>query len=455
MLSGSVRSIPLSSIIILPDRQRQEIKGIEELAESIRTVGLINPIIITPDLTLVAGERRLLAHKHLGYTHILAHYTTDLRRDELELIELEENVKRKDLNWRERVSAICRVHELRRAADPSITNEELAGYLGISAASLSEILLIQRYINSGDELVLNADTYTVARNIVARKEQRAKAESDSAIDDSIDSILAKPISVNKIAKAPSAAGQKQASDAEPEFFPEAEEAQPAHPYILGDFREWAKQPFSGAKFNFIHCDFPYGIEVNKHNGSAVGTFGGYTDTPEDYQSCIDALALMMDTHISTSAHIMFWLSARIEIVQSTKEQLEAMGWNINPVPLIWHRSDNAGILPDPKRGPRQVYELCLFGSRGDRFIAQPVSNLYAHPKTREVHASEKPRPMLQHFFRMFVDESTIMLDPTMGSGNAVLAAEAAGAKSVLGFEMLPEFFESAVAYRKRVKSLSE
>jgi DNA modification methylase len=128
-----------------------------------------------------------------------------------------------------------------------------------------------------------------------------------------------------------------------------------------------------------------------------------------------------------------------------------MGWKINPVPLIWHRNDNAGIMPDPQRGPRQVYEVCLFGARGDRKVVQPVSNLYAHPKTKEIHPSEKPRPMLQHFFRMFVDESTIMLDPTMGSGNSILAAEEASAKQVLGLEIDPEIYSSAVMYRNKVK----
>jgi len=171
-----------------------------------------------------------------------------------------------------------------------------------------------------------------------------------------------------------------------------------------------------------------------------------------YQLCIQALSKIMPDRVSESAHLMFWLSARHEIVAETMLALTAMGWKMNPVPLIWHRSDNAGILPDPQRGPRQVYEVCLFGSLGDRKIVQPISNLFAHPKTKEVHASEKPRAMLQHFFRMFVDESTVMLDPTMGSGNSILAAEESEPKFVLGIEALEEIYTNALAYRKRVKA---
>ncbi len=59
--------------------------------------------------------------------------------------------------------------------------------------------------------------------------------------------------------------------------------------------------------------------------------------------------------------------------------------------------------------------------------------------------------MLQHFFRMFVDESTVMLDPTMGSGNSILAAEEASAKHVLGLEALQEIYDNACLYRDKVK----
>lgn len=59
--------------------------------------------------------------------------------------------------------------------------------------------------------------------------------------------------------------------------------------------------------------------------------------------------------------------------------------------------------------------------------------------------------MLQHFFRMFVDESTVMLDPTMGSGNAILAAEESSPKFVLGLEALEEIYQNALTYRNKVK----
>lgn len=441
MLSGSFRSYRIADITIAPDRQRRELTGIEELADSIRKIGLIHPVILNPEGVLVAGERRLRAHEHMGLTHILVQFTNELAKDELEAIELEENIKRKSLAWKEEVAAVSRIHTLRVAQDREWTADDTAELLSVSPSFVSKYLKVNEYILKGEELVVNSDNLVTAYNICLRKDQRAEEATNNEIDSAIDDILAKPMSVNPVPK------RAEGSDK----LPMPEPKQKPVPYLLADFREWAKQPYTGQKLNFLHCDFPYGINYDKHNGGATGLLGKYADTPELYLECLRALKTIMADRVADSAHLMFWLSARHEIVHQSRLALEDMGWKINPVPLIWHRSDNSGILPDPQRGPRQVYEVCLFGSRGDRKIVQAVSNLYAHPKTKEVHASEKPIAMLQHFFRMFVDESTVMLDPTMGSGNSVLAAEEAGAKSVLGLEALPEIYENACAYRERVK----
>lgn len=58
--------------------------------------------------------------------------------------------------------------------------------------------------------------------------------------------------------------------------------------------------------------------------------------------------------------------------------------------------------------------------------------------------NEKNQDMLRHFMRLCVDEYSIVLDPTCGSGNAVKAAQSLGAASVLGIERDTEFYNRAV-----------
>jgi hypothetical protein len=53
------------------------------------------------------------------------------------------------------------------------------------------------------------------------------------------------------------------------------------PSVLNeDFIKWAPT-CTGDKFNFIHCDFPYGIDTDKRQqGNAVDILGGYPDTED-------------------------------------------------------------------------------------------------------------------------------------------------------------------------------
>ena len=117
------------------------------------------------------------------------------------------------------------------------------------------------------------------------------------------------------------------------------------------------------------------------------------------------------------------------------------------------KSDNVGILPDPERGPRRIYETCFFGSRGDRKIVRPTSNSVFSPSQRDEHMSIKPETMLTNFFRMFVDSNTIMLDPTAGSGGALRAAEGLGASHVIGLERMEEFAARANAALRKSRQV--
>jgi ParB/RepB/Spo0J family partition protein len=96
MTSGEFHSIEIYSISVnRGERQRQQLKEgqLEELADSIEALGLIHPIVVTRELGLVSGERRLEACRRLGWTHISAQYTDELDPKRLQLLEFEENFK--------------------------------------------------------------------------------------------------------------------------------------------------------------------------------------------------------------------------------------------------------------------------------------------------------------------------------------------------------------------------
>lgn len=105
------------------------------LADSIKTVGLMSPITLTSDYTLVAGNRRLLAHKILEIDKIRA-YIIDATSSDIFKLSLVENIQRKDLNKYE--EALC----YKKLLDNKVykNQSQLAKALSISKAKVSVAL---------------------------------------------------------------------------------------------------------------------------------------------------------------------------------------------------------------------------------------------------------------------------------------------------------------------------
>jgi ParB/RepB/Spo0J family partition protein len=403
MTSGTFQAVPYSFIWVDREkRQRRELRGIDELAASIAANGLIHPPVIKRDGELIAGERRWTAIGTLGWDTISVQFIDDLSEEELHMVELEENIRRQDITWQEQCAAIAKYHEAKVAQDSKWTAAETAKALNITASEVANKREVAKAIDTGLKLVKDAPLYSTALNIVKRDRERRKSSA-----------------VEELKKGPKA----------------------LVPLLHTDFAQWL-ETFDEEPFNFIHCDFPYGVEMQDSDQGSGKSFGTYSDTKEDYWRCINLLAVAMQTAVAPSAHLMFWFS--MDYYHETKEALEEMGWKINPFPLIWYKSDNIGILPDAQRGPRRIYETCFFGSRGDRLIVRSVSNVAAFPgRHKEVHMNEKPVEMLKHFASMFVDEYSSILDPTAGSGNVLKAANALGARRVLGLERNEQIFNLA------------
>ena len=442
------RIIPIADIIIDRDnRQRKEITiaSIQDLADSISQVGLINPIVVRDGNVLVAGERRLTAAKFLEWETIRVTDLSSLDQATAMQIELEENLKRLDLTWQDRVAAIAAYHNQRVEADSTWTQSDTARTLSMSPAEVSRHLAVHQAVLDGDDLVLKAERFSIATNIIARAQERARDSKK----ETINAVFASQSAAGKAAST-SPGNTEQAADSTaaasaPDILatdPTADSKQLRAPILNVDFHEWVRA-YTGPKFNFIHCDFPYGIGADKHDQGAAKIFGGYADSPDVYWPLLARFLENQEQFIADSAHLMFWFS--MDFYHETKIALESHGWRVNKMPLIWMKSDNTGVLPDPARGPRYIYETALLASRGDRKVVQSVSNAFAHPGGgKKVHMSEKPLAMLKHFFRMFVDRNTVMLDPTAGSANAVRAAFDMGAHDVLGLEREVDFYDRAV-----------
>ena len=104
--------VPISQIKI-KRRVRKDLGNLDDLKDSLRTYGLLNPITINSKYELIAGERRLTAAKEIGWTNINANIIDNLSELEQLEMEIEENNQRKEFTDEELLEGYKRLERLR------------------------------------------------------------------------------------------------------------------------------------------------------------------------------------------------------------------------------------------------------------------------------------------------------------------------------------------------------
>lgn len=117
--------IPVDAVVI-GERGCKDLGDLDAMADSIAEQGLLYPIVIKPDNTLVAGERRLRACMQLGWTEIPVRVL-----DVADLLSAEraENEVRKDFTPSEAI-AIARVIDEALKEENKARRKEIARAVG-------------------------------------------------------------------------------------------------------------------------------------------------------------------------------------------------------------------------------------------------------------------------------------------------------------------------------------
>ena len=150
--SSGLQEVPLERIDAsrFQPRVHFDQQGLEELAQSVRSGGVVQPIILRPlgqRFELVAGERRLRAARLAGLERLpaLVRVLSDEQALELSLVE---NIQREDLNPLEQARAFERL-----ANDFALTQEQIAARTGKDRATVANLLRLLRLPQEVQELV--------------------------------------------------------------------------------------------------------------------------------------------------------------------------------------------------------------------------------------------------------------------------------------------------------------
>ena len=455
---------PKSIVVVRDYRQRRSLK-VDDLVVSIKTIGIINPIIVAigadNKIRLIAGERRLQAALDLGLTEVPVRYFNDLSPIDRQIVELEENVKRQDLPWQDLAKAYERIHELYREKDPAWKIEQTANAVGISSLSyLTRALHVAANLSSGKlESATGIDNaYNILSHLAERKAEAIVSELITGAGKIFsDNEVQSASSPEAATGAPVGGGGPLPPPGSTASHEQVPVAAPKDPVLCADFTQWIKS-YSGKKFNLIHCDFPYGNYKGDDSAAAQSKTESedfYDNTEDVYWNLLKALTDDLDKIMSYTAHMVFWFN--MNFYGETKRRLEATGLTVHEHPLIWFKSDGRGVVPgNAVTHPRRVYDTAFLCVRGNRLFANPGSNGYAAPTVQnKIHPSQKPEPMLRHFLSMLIDETTTFLDPTCGSAASLRAAEDLGAASVLGLELDAAHARAANAATLRARLLRQ
>lgn len=182
-----VVQVPIANISPNPHQPRKQFnpEALEDLANSIREHGIIQPLILIPaeeanHYTLIAGERRLRAAKIAELNEVPAIVRSATEQQQLEFAIIE-NVQREDLNPLERARAYESLLD-----GFSLTHEDIAKRVGKSRVSVTNTLRLLNLPPVAQKALLDSEI----------SEGHARALLGLPNDRSIESALDSVVSLN-------------------------------------------------------------------------------------------------------------------------------------------------------------------------------------------------------------------------------------------------------------------
>lgn len=462
-----MQSIPLTSVLIKPNRQRQEFDpvALQELKNSIEDRGLMHPPVLRKEgevWTLVAGERRLRAITeifelggsfscngcifeavagNIPFTNI-----GELNDLEAEEAELDENLKRRDLTWQEHAAAVSRLHALRQAQKTESGNEYLAGMAarGFVPEDKAAAAFTQSVADTAEELTGRRDGSfqdTVRKELIVAGHLDNPAIAKAKSADEAYKILKREEARKRNHELAATIGETFTAD--------------VHELFNTNCLEWMAKPEVAGMFDVILTDPPYGMDAQDF-GDGAGRLSGiehhYDDSYESWQILMREWTRLSFVVAKPQAHA--YVFCDIDRFHELKAMMQTAGWYVFRTPLINHKL-NSGRVPLPDSGPRRQYEILLYAIKGKKPVTHIYPDVISSPADESMsHGAQKPVSVYQNLLQRSVNAGDVVLDAFAGSGTIFPAAHGFKCKAV-GLEQNPEYFAMCVKRLKEVKQTEQ
>jgi site-specific DNA-methyltransferase (adenine-specific) len=409
-----IHFIDASELTIPPNRQRKVFspEEISTLAGSISEIGLIHPLVVRKgdreEIILVAGERRLRALNQVwnfGEKVKFGEYIVEenmvpcIWMGEMDDIaafemELEENVRRVDLDWKEKASATSQLYELRRMQaerddKPAPTVAELTQEIHGTAEGghyddTRKELIVSRHLDDPD--VQKAKSTDEAFKLLKRKEETKKNAAHG-------------FTIGKT-------------------FTSAD-----HALMKGDCLDILIR-YPDHSFDVILTDPPYGMNAQEFGDSGGKAAGAhfYDDTFENFERLMQSFSIQSFRLAKPLAHL--YLFCDLDNFAFLRSAFGAAGWKVFRTPLIWFQP-TAFRAPWPDQGPQRKYQTCLYAVKGNKPITKILGDVITASIDENLgHQAQKPVALYKDLLSRSVKPGDMVLDPFCGSGTIFPAAHA-------------------------------
>ena len=323
-----VEKVKISEIIVLSGRQREDLGDIEQLAESFKEFGQFVPIVIS-DRTLVAGERRIEAAKLLNWDSIHAVQQGELDPIEMEELELEENVRRKNLAWDEEMKAISRIYEIRNKRGESMRDVQQS--LGVSLGTVAGATKMTKALKLIPGLKDCSSAHKARKMLKMAEEKAIKKELLKR---------QKPSDLNAN-------------------------------YLNQDCRELLMN-LPAESVDLILTDPPFGIDINKISKHGIGAYGKIYEMEDDAKEVMNLMEEVIELSykvLRPNSHMMMFFG--IQHYSFLYDCMKKVGFDVSHIPLIWFKEGAPGQTQRPEKWLGSAWEPIFFAHKGFKPLQTP------------------------------------------------------------------------------------
>ena len=156
-LGPRIRMIPINKIDPNPHQARCELGNIEELEESIKSKGVLEPILVRARgsrFEIIAGERRFMASRNIGLKELPC-IDMDVEDSEAMEIALIENLQRKDLDIFEEADGLKALADIH-----NYNHEQVSTKIGKARSTITEILSIAGIPQRARQIIAEAGGFS-------------------------------------------------------------------------------------------------------------------------------------------------------------------------------------------------------------------------------------------------------------------------------------------------------